>query len=292
MEIKTFVETLKFKLDAPRAAIGTVNGYYTTFFAGSFGFSVVPYFTFLLEETVTDDLKAEVAFALNDFKIDVSAENDVLILIVGESLATIQSAAVDALKSALVRTTNVLIDRGVKQPAVCRFCGLVGADSYHYQSGIHRPVHDSCLREYLASEEPPSPAIPVIDAESFAKSVLFALLGGVAAAVPVVLAAIYYPIFYTFLLALIPLGSFVGYRAGKGVVRKRAIAIVVAFDHFLAFSLIIWCWNMYARAEGETLFAYLAADNLVPFVFDAVIGILLTTIGTVLSKRLLPLRKI
>ncbi|MFH0992894.1 MAG: hypothetical protein V1761_00940 [bacterium] len=237
-------------------------------------------------------MKTAVAFTLNEYKIDVSSENDVLILIVGESLATINSEAVDALKSALVRTTNVLTEHGIKQPNVCRFCGLVGADHYHYQGGVHRPVHDHCLKAYLASEEPPSPAQPVIDAESFAKSVIFALLGAIVAAVPVVLAAIYYPIFYTFLLALIPLGSFLGYRTGKGVVRKRAIAAVVAFDHFLAISLVIWCWNMYARAEGETLFSYLAADNVLPFIFDAVIGMLLTAIGTVLSKRLLPLRKI
>jgi|GEM_PF-2706614 len=292
MEIRTFAETLKFRVDQPHAAIGIVNGYFATFFAGKSGFSVVPYFSFPLSRDVDDELVAALRVSLADARVEVGAEKDVLFLAFDEPIATFRPDALDDVKKSLERVTNAIALRGLSQPTVCKFCGLPGADCYHYKGGVHRPVHAACLKEYLATEEPPStPSKPVVDGATLVRSVLYALAGGLAGAVPAILASVWIPLLYPFFLALVPLGSFAGYKYGKGVVERSMILFVTLYDEFLALSVIFWFWNLSARAADLSLGAYLGLQPLASII-DAAIGMTMASSGIIASRRLLPARKL
>lgn len=291
MEIRTFAESMQFRVDAPHAAIGTVDGYVATFFAGRSGFSIVPYFTFLLDGPVEPALLDDVRLSLRNYRFDAEAEGDVLVLSFREALAILRPDAVGPIRDGLTRTAAAMRRHGAAQSPICRLCGKPGADDYHYRGGVHRPVHGVCLREYLATEEPPSPAKPVVDGTLLVRSVVWAIAFGLLAAAPAVLAAVWIPYLFPLLFALVPLGTFSGYRIGGSVWNAPALRWLSAYDVFLAVAGLAILYRAAAVSAGATFFAHVGA-NLVPFSLDALAVTVVGFVATVAARRILPIRKL
>ena len=293
MEIKTFIESIKFRQSVNRSGIGTIGNYYVSFFPGSYGFSVVPYFTFNLSEPPSDDLLSTLTKVLSNYKVTVDKENNTLFIIFHEPIGSMKPESIESVQGILQRTSTVLSELKIIQPDSCFACDQPGYDTYLFEHGVHRPIHQNCLNERLVNHKPPSDVNDVIDPLSYMKSMILGVVMSLLLALPGILAVIYAPILYTIALFLIPLGFSIGYRLGQGVVVKQTYMMMRLSAYLTGFIIVIWCWYFYSKTESTNFFAYITnVDNLIPFFFDIVIGSLMLTIGLLLGKKILPVRKL
>jgi len=293
MQINTFLETLRFRQDQRSSGIGTVQNYHFTFFPGSYGYSVVPYFTLPLNEPITSDWITLLQKALDAFDIVVKNENDVLILVVNHSLAFMKPAEALRLSQALEKTAGYLKENNFTQPQLCSICGQSGCDAYDYAHGVHRPCHRACLPEKpdsgtLSHPEP----LPAEDLGARILSVILSISLSIVFSIPAIVAAIYYPVFYTFLLIFIPLGGILGTKWGRTNVNSRTFRDLNIQSYFLGIALMAWRLNLAIAAQGgiETYFAHFA--NLGASLLDFAVGSLAITAGMALFRALLPVRKL
>ncbi len=293
MQINTFLETLRFRQDQRSSGIGNVKNYYITFFPGRYGYSIVPYFTLPINETIDPEQIAKLQAALDVFDIIVKKENDVLVLIVNHSLAFIKPEEAARLGAALEKATGFLTEFGFTQPRLCSICGQPGADSYVYAHGVHRPCHGACLPEEpdsgtLSHPEP----LPAEDLGARALSVILSLSLGIIFSIPAVVSAIYYPIFYTFLLIFIPLGGILGVKWGHTNVTSKTYRDLNVLSYTLGMALMIWRLNLSVAAQGGITSYFVSLANWGASILDLVIGSLVITLGMALFRPLLPIRKL
>lgn len=292
MEIKTFIESIKFRQSVNRSGIGTIGNYYVSFFPGSFGFSVVPYFTFNLSEPPSDKVLSTLRIVLSKYKVTVDKEHNTLFIIFHKPIGSMKTESIESIQEILERTVTVLSELRLSQPNSCFACDQTGYDTFFFEHGVHRPIHQNCLNQRLENHKPPSDLNEVIDPLSYMKSMLFAVVLALMLTLPSVLAVIYAPILYTIALFLIPFGFSIGYRLGHGVVVKQTYMMMRLTAYLTGIIIIIWCWYFYSKTESTNFFAYVTnLDNLIPFFFDIIVGSLMITIGLLLAKKMLPVRK-
>jgi len=293
LEISTFINDIKFKQGINRSGIGTIDDYYVTFFPGRYGFSVVPYFTYLLKEPASEDLLFELNERFKDYHPIIKTEASILIVIIPVAFKKMDASTIDIIDQILRNVTGILKDRKCSQPTDCVFCDQPGYETYLYSGGVHRPGHLICIAKELESHKPPSnPESDPTNQLLYLRSMLYSVLFGLLFTFPSVLAAIYAPLFYVVLLFLVPLGSALGYLIGKGEVRRQSSKLMRLTSYLSMFIIILWCWNFYAKVNSQALFYYLFHfDNLISFLFDIVVGSLFTTFGLLLAKRFVPVRK-
>lgn len=215
MEIKTFIESIKFRQSVNRSGIGTIGNYYLSFFPGSFAFSVVPYFTFNLSEPPSEELISSLTKVLSKYKVTVDKENNTLYLIFHESIGSMKPESIESIQGILQRTIAVLSDLKVVQPNSCFACDQAGYDTYLFEHGVHRPIHQICLNERLVNHKPPSEIKEIIDPLGYMKSMILGIVFLLSFSIPGIIAVIYSPILYTIALFLIPLGFSIGYELDK-----------------------------------------------------------------------------
>jgi hypothetical protein len=293
LEISTFINDMKFKQGINHSGIGTIDGYYVTFFPGRYGFTAIPYFTYLLTEPASEDLLFELNERFKDYHPIIKTEASILIVIIPVAFKKMKASTIDVIDQILRNVSGVLKDRNCSQPADCVFCDQPGYETYLYNGGVHRPGHLDCIAKELESYKPPSnPESVPTDNLFYLRSMLYSVLFALLFTFPSVLAAIYSPLFYVILLFLVPLGSALGYLIGKGEVRRQSSQLMRLTSYLAMFIIILWCWNFYAKVNSQPLFYYLFHfDNLIPFLFDIVVGSLFTTFGLLLAKRFVPVRK-
>lgn len=123
-------------------------------------------------------------------------------------------------------------------------------------------------------------------------SLLYSTLLGFILTLPSVIAVVYLPILYALLLVFVPLGSVIGYRFGKSPMTHRTQLFQQITGYLTGLIIIIWCWNYYAKVHSYTFFYYLfEVDNLIPFIFDLVVGSLMITLGFLLTRKLLSFKR-
>ena len=145
--------------------------------------------------------------------------------------------------------------------------------------------------DLLLSHKPPS-EIKDLEQYTLKVSLLYSTIFGFILTLPSILAVVYLPIIYALLLILVPLGSMLGYRLGKSRIINSSRLFQAIACYLTGLIIIIWCWNYYAKVHSYTFFYYLfEVDNLIPFIFDLVVGSLMITLGLLLSRKLLSIRK-
>lgn len=113
----------------------------------------------------------------------------------------------------------------------CPFCGKEETDSHRIIKGIPIKVHDACAKDFYKE------LAEKIDEEEKSNdhlipSLIYALLGAIAGAIPTVISIIGFQYMLAILYALIPLGSFYGYKYG-GAARKSWVPIYVSLISLL-----------------------------------------------------------
>lgn len=150
-------------------------------------------------------------------------------------------------------------------------------------------AQDNKKEDLLQSHKPPSNT-EGSELSRFKVSLLYSTILGFMFTLPSVIAVVYLPIIYALLLILVPLGSMLGYRFGKSPVNKNSRLFQSITSYLTGFIIIIWCWNYYAKVHAYTFFYYLfEVDNLIPFIFDLVVGSFMITLGLLLSRKILPI---
>ncbi len=293
LELRTLTESIFFIPDVNQSAMKQVNGYDISFFPGLYRLKVVPYFTVLLDIPLSDDLFESIESLLPNNLWGVKRHLNILGFHYVKSISHLTDLDLTHINQVFPIVTDFLSLNQLKQSNACSICHLDGYDQHWFDHCVHKRVHADCLYKQLESHKPPSHQTMCIDASSnYFKSMILSMVFAFIAAIPAIISVIYWPIFYAILLFLVPLGSVLGYMIGRGLVNQPTFVLMNLTAYLVMFIMIVWAWNYYAQYNHSTLIAYLfQTDNLSPFIFDGVIGLLFVSLGLWLAKKIMPLSR-
>jgi len=246
-------------------------------------FIKVPMMTFVFEKTLEKEhVKAiQKAVGMQQIRIESVVLNQNAVHIMFKH-GIKQS---DKHQAFLDKVADAFKDQGLKALNHCPFCGLEETDSHRIVMGAVVKVHDACaknfyqeLTERVEQEEKSN--------DNLVKSLGLAVVGAIAGAIPIFISIVFFQYMLALLYALIPLGSFYGYKFGKAARKSWVPAAVSIISLVIVLSLHFWLYNAIAAFEGISLADALnVADFRSAFISDLLTNILFLAIGIWISWR-------
>ncbi|MBO6158551.1 MAG: hypothetical protein J6P72_04710 [Firmicutes bacterium] len=177
---------------------------------------------------------------------------------------------------------------GIGIPQVCPICKQPGCNALAYING-YVPVHSSCLQNQAYSQ--------IASAESnnrngnYALGILGALLGALVGSIPTILLMFLLSRISAWLYALIPLGSYYGYKLFGGRMDKKVVLpVVIVFSVLMVFftELVVGYLSIVKEYSmwlgiGEYLSLYFEVMTVGDIVGDIALPLIFTAIGLFIS---------
>lgn len=110
-------------------------------------------------------------------------------------------------------------------PNVCPVCGRTDCDSYAYIKGSYRSVHAACVQSQAQATH--EKAEKNLREGNYGLGIVGAVLGAIIGSLPAVLIQLLTGYLFVLLYALVPLGTYYGYKLFKGKMTKAVLGIVI-----------------------------------------------------------------
>jgi hypothetical protein len=174
---------------------------------------------------------------------------------------------------------------GLKPLNHCPFCGKEDTDSHRIIKGVPVKLHDACAKDFY-KEITEKIEEQEHSGDHLAASLFYALMGAIAGAIPTVISIVVFQYMLAILYALIPLGSFYGYKYGKAA-RKSWVPIYVSvISLIIVLGMNYGLYYTIALAENFTFSEALEVEEFRrAFTSDLGISILFLGIGILISWR-------
>lgn len=281
------IEVIKDKLGLSMehgVPYGSVQGfpYYVSLVAIDL-FVKVPMMVFVFEKGLSkDDFKSiQKTVGMNMVRLDSVALQSNAVLVAFKHGVKVS----DKHQTYLDNLANVFNHLGLKPLNHCPFCGKEDMDSHRIIKGVPVKLHDECAKSFYKNitekieEEEHSNA-------HIASSLFYALMGAIAGAIPTVISIVFFQYMLAILYALIPLGSFYGYKYGKAA-RKSWVPIYVSIiSLIIVLGMNFGLYYSIAVAENFTFNEALQVEEFRrAFTGDLGISILFLGIGILISWK-------
>lgn len=283
MKLEVIKEKLGLSMDHGVPS-GSIHGYpYVVTLVSIDTFVKAPMMVFVFEKGLSkNDLKQiQKTVGLGMVRLESVALNSNAILVPLKYGAKVS----DRHQAYLEKLANIFSNLGLKPLNHCPFCGLEDTDSHRIIKGVPVKLHDACAKNFykdltqkIEQEEQSS--------EHMGASLFYALVGAIAGAIPTVISIVVFQYMLAILYALIPLGSFYGYKYGKAA-RKSWVPIYVSLISLLiVLAMNFGLYYTIAATESFTFSDALQVEEFRrAFVSDLGISLLFLGIGIFISWR-------